>query len=221
MPSPVDARGYNSHLHCILTYMGISATLPSSTLFKPNLLSTCPCQLTLNISNLPEFQNSAAYKCKFSAISTDSSSSGSSAQVTSYSTEAKRDRDNFQCYTPPKAELPPFETGSGEYSIYLYLKMAFNIPLGVSYSACRVKDSCALSSIQKYWEGTLRAICNGTYFIPCPCVDCLYDLFFLLPPLSIGRSVNAFKTASVLNSNVIVNVLVRLKNWAKLQPMAC
>ncbi|KAK3800854.1 hypothetical protein RRG08_008608 [Elysia crispata] len=107
--------------------------------------------LTLNISNLPEFQNSAAYKCKFSAISTDSSSSGSSAQVTSYSTEAKRDRDNFQCYTPPKAELPPFETGSD--SVEVKLSVLVNdkelVSKTVIFFDCSIHTSCSACTLSQ------------------------------------------------------------------------
>ncbi|GFO07414.1 THAP domain-containing protein 5-like isoform x1, partial [Plakobranchus ocellatus] len=67
--------------------------------------------LTLDIQNLPGYEKNSAYKCRFSQTNSSSQSRNGGALVPPYTTEANRTRDNFQCYTPPKAKLPPFDDG--------------------------------------------------------------------------------------------------------------
>ncbi|GFS14071.1 plexin-A2-like [Elysia marginata] len=111
--------------------------------------------LTLNISNLPEFQTNAAYRCQFSPISSDSTGGsggdGDTAQVAAYASEANRTRDTFQCYTPPKAKLPPFETGSD--SVKMTLSVLVNnqelVSETIVFFDCGLHTSCTACTLSQ------------------------------------------------------------------------
>lgn len=105
--------------------------------------------LTLDIRNLPDFQTNAAYRCRFSPIASDSSDRD--AIEAPYASEANRTRDTFQCYTPPMAKLPPFETGSD--AVEMTLSVIVNgqelVSEKVVFFDCGLHTSCTACTLSQ------------------------------------------------------------------------
>ncbi|XP_055883626.1 plexin-A2-like isoform X2 [Biomphalaria glabrata] len=102
--------------------------------------------LTLNVQNVPDFQNQIFYICQFTAFNTEHK----------IVRMANRTHNNFQCFTPEKSLLPPFETGKDSVSMKLSLLLN-NTELvhdTVTFFNCahhKVCTSCTMSKFPCSW----------------------------------------------------------------------